>query len=102
MRILFLDFSNAFNTIQSPILQDKLNRMGVDPYLVDWIKDYLTDRPQYVRLKDTKSDTEVSSTGAPQGTVLASLLLTLYTSDFCYNSELCHRSTPMTQALLDV
>ena len=102
VRILFLDFSNAFNTIQSPILQDKLNRMGVDPYLVDWIKDYLTDRPQYVRLKDTKSDTEVSSTGAPQGTVLASLLLTLYTSDFCYNSELCHRSTPMTQALLDV
>ena len=43
VRILFLDFSSAFNTIQPPILQDKLNRMGVDPYLVHWIKDYLTD-----------------------------------------------------------
>ena len=79
-RIFFLDFSSAFNTIQPPLLQDKLNRMGVDPCLVDWIKDYLTDRPQYVKL-DNKSDTVVSSTGALQGTV-APLLFTLYTSDF--------------------
>ncbi|KAI3360596.1 hypothetical protein L3Q82_002463 [Scortum barcoo] len=64
--------------------------MGVDPQLMDWISDYLTGRPQYVGLKDIKSDTVVSSTGAPQGTVLAPLLFTLYTSDFCYNSELCH------------
>ncbi|KAI3368500.1 hypothetical protein L3Q82_025390 [Scortum barcoo] len=69
---------------------DKLSRMGVDPQLMDWISDYLTGRPQYVGLKDITSDTVVSSTGAPQGTVLAPLLFTLYTSDFCYNSELCH------------
>ncbi|KAI3365880.1 hypothetical protein L3Q82_000867 [Scortum barcoo] len=90
VRILFLDFSSAFNTIQPTLLQDKLSRMGVDPQLMDWISDYLTGRPQYVGLKDITSDTVVSSTGAPQGTVLAPLLFTLYTSDFCYNSELCH------------
>ncbi|KAI3351074.1 hypothetical protein L3Q82_005641 [Scortum barcoo] len=90
VRILFLDFSSAFNTIQPPLLRDKLSRMGVDPQLMDWISDYLTGRPQYVGLKDITSDTVVSSTGAPQGTVLAPLLFTLYTSDFCYNSELCH------------
>ena len=73
------------------MLWDKLSRMRVDSHLLDWISDYLTGRPQYVRLKDTTSDTVVSSTGAPQGTVLAPLLFTLYTSDFCYNSEqLCH------------
>ncbi|KAI3359287.1 hypothetical protein L3Q82_002808 [Scortum barcoo] len=75
---------------QPTLLRDKLGRMGVDPQLMDWISDYLTGRPQYVGLKDITSDTVVSSTGAPQGTVLAPLLFTLYTSDFCYNSELCH------------
>ncbi|KAK0135164.1 RNA-directed DNA polymerase from mobile element jockey [Merluccius polli] len=90
VRILFLDFSSAFNTIQPPLLLDKLARMQVDPRLVTWISSYLTDRTQYVRLKDITSDTVVSSTGAPQGTVLAPLLFTLYTSDFSYNSESCH------------
>ncbi|KAI3353667.1 hypothetical protein L3Q82_004912 [Scortum barcoo] len=37
VRILFLDFSSAFNTIQPTLLQDKLGRMGVDPQLMDWI-----------------------------------------------------------------
>ncbi|KAI3351363.1 hypothetical protein L3Q82_005910 [Scortum barcoo] len=52
VRILFLDFSSAFNTIQPTLLRDKLSRMGVDPQLMDWISDYLTGRPQYVGLKD--------------------------------------------------
>ncbi|TWW63644.1 hypothetical protein D4764_03G0006520 [Takifugu flavidus] len=83
-----VNIHDAFNIIQPPLLWDKLGMLGVDPHLVDWISDYLTGRPQYVGLKDITSDTVVSSTGAPQGTVLAPLLVTLYTSDFCYNSEL--------------
>ncbi|TWW74205.1 putative RNA-directed DNA polymerase from transposon BS [Takifugu flavidus] len=69
---------------------DKLLQMRVDPCLVAWISSYLTDRPQFVRMKDITSDTVVSSIGAPQGTVLSPILFTLYTSDFCYNSEMCH------------
>ena len=90
VRILFLDFSSAFNTIQPLILQNKLSAMQVDPHLITWITNYLIDRPQFVRLKDTTSDILISSTGAPQGTVLAPLLFTLYTSDFSHNSESCH------------
>ncbi|KAI3353517.1 hypothetical protein L3Q82_020036, partial [Scortum barcoo] len=90
VRITFLDFSSAFNTIQPLLLRDKLTEMGVGSHLVAWITDYLTGRPQYVRLGDCRSDTVASSTGAPQGTVLSPVLFTLYTSDFQYKSELCH------------
>ena len=44
-RILFFDFPSAFNTIQPPLLQEKLTSMHVNPQLL--ITDYLTDRPQY-------------------------------------------------------
>ena len=90
VRIIFFDFSSAFNTIRPPILKDKLLGMGAAPSLTSCIIDYQTARPQYVRMGRCVSGTLECSIGAPQGTVLAPFLFTLYTSDFRYNSESCH------------
>ncbi|KAL0162272.1 hypothetical protein M9458_041668, partial [Cirrhinus mrigala] len=90
VRITFVDFSSAFNIIQPLLLREKLKEMGVNSHLVAWITDYLTGRPQYVQLRDCRSDTMFSSIGAPQGKVLSPVLFTLYTSDFQYSSESCH------------
>lgn len=87
VRVMFFDFSSAFNTIQPSKLGDKLLQMGVDAHLLSWIIDYLTGGQQFVRLKDCLSDTVVCSIGAPQGTVLSPVLFTLHTSDFSYNTE---------------
>ena len=43
VRIMFLDFTSAYNTIQPLLLQDKLAKMRVDPCPVSWISSYLTD-----------------------------------------------------------
>ena len=42
-----------------------LQVMGVDTCIVSWIADYLTDRPQFVRMGSVLSDVVVSDTGAP-------------------------------------
>ncbi|KAI3355629.1 hypothetical protein L3Q82_004178 [Scortum barcoo] len=42
VRIMFFDFSSAFNTIQPRLLGDKLQLAGVDHHLTSWILDYLT------------------------------------------------------------
>ena len=80
----------AFNTIRPTLLGDKLTAMQVDASLVSWIVDYLTGRPQYVRLPQCVSDKVISNTGAPQGTVLSPFLFTLYTTDFSHCTETCH------------
>ena len=64
--------------------------MHVDHNTVAWITDYLTLRPQYVRLQGCRSDTLMGSTGVPQGTVLSPFLFTIYTSDFSFRSATCH------------
>lgn len=43
VRIMFFNFSSAFNTIQLIMLGDKLQHAGVDHYLTTWITDYLTN-----------------------------------------------------------
>lgn len=48
VRVMFFDFSSAFNTIRLALLGDKLTVMQVNPTFVSWIVNYLTDRPQYV------------------------------------------------------
>ncbi|KAI4879830.1 hypothetical protein NFI96_002171 [Prochilodus magdalenae] len=81
VRMLFIDFSSAFNTIIPQHLIRKLNLLGLNTSLSNWILDFLTGRPQSVRIGRNTSSTTTLSTGAPQGCVLSPLLFTLLTHD---------------------
>ncbi len=81
VRILFVDFSSAFNTIIPVTLQNKLTQLSVPTSVCQWITSFLTDRQQLVRRGKLSSSTHTISTGAPQGCVLSPLLFSLYTND---------------------
>ncbi len=81
VRILFVDFSSAFNTVIPDTLQNKLTQLSVPTSVCQWINSFLTDRQQLVRLGKYTSSTRTTSTGAPQGCVLSPLLFSLYTND---------------------
>ncbi len=81
LRILFVDFSSAFNTIILDTLQNKLTQLSVPTSICQWINSFLTDRQQLVRLGKYTSSTCTISTGAPQGCVLSPLLFSLYIND---------------------
>ncbi len=81
LRMLFIDFSSAFSTIIPQQLINKLNLLGHNNSLCNWILDFLTGRPQSVRVGHNTSSTTTLSTGAPQGCVLSPLLFTLLTHD---------------------
>ncbi|KAG1663834.1 Patj [Nymphon striatum] len=89
-RVMFFDFSSAFNTIQPHKLAKKLCNMDVPTDFIKWIINYLTNRTQYVRLSPSvQSEIVTSSTGAPQGTKCAPFLFILYTSDYRSSDESC-------------
>ena len=81
VRILFIDFSSAFNTIQPHLLALKLLHLDVSPKLILWIVNFLLHRSQSVRFQNSISSQRHTCTGVSQGTVLSPALFTLYTND---------------------
>ena len=87
--MFFFLFVSTFNTIQPHLLDKTMLSMSVPCDMILWIIDYLTSCSQFVVFQSLKSDTLCSNTGVPQGTVLAPLLFSLYTSDCRSSNESC-------------
>ncbi len=81
MRILFVNFSSAFDTIIPDTLQNKLTQLSVHTSVLSVDQQLPNRREQVVRLGKFSSSTHTISTGAPQGCVFSPLLFSLYTND---------------------
>ena len=81
VRMLFIGYSSAFNTIVPTKLITKLRTLGLNTSLCNWILDFLTGRLQVVRVGNNMSAPLILNTGAPQGCVLSPLLYSLFTQD---------------------
>ena len=55
--------------------------MALNPTLCNWVLDFLTGRPQVVKVGNNTSTTLLLNTWAPQGCVLCPLLYSLLTHD---------------------
>ena len=79
VRMLFVNYSSAFNTIVPSKLITKLWSLGLITSLCNWILDFLTGHPQVVWVGNNTSAMLILNTGAPQGRVLSPLLHSLLT-----------------------
>jgi gmma-aminobutyric acid receptor subunit gamma/cGMP-dependent protein kinase 2 len=79
VRMLFIDYSSAFNTIVPSKFIIKLGALGLNPALCICVLDFLTGRPQVVKVGNNISTPLILNTGNPQGCMLSPLLYSLVT-----------------------
>ena len=77
----FLDFHKAFNSLDHHILLDKLFQLNVDPAVLKWFQNYLSDRWHRVKSVSNFSEWRTMKGGIPQGSALGPLLFLVYVND---------------------
>ena len=77
-RLFFEDFKKGFDLVDHNFIIRKLENLGVHPVMVRWIKAFLSNREQCVRIGNSFSSWKKTNGGLPQGTKLGALLFAVH------------------------
>ena len=70
----YIHYGKAFDKVDHHILIKKLQSLNIPGKILSWIKNFLTNREQSVRVENSLSDPVSVKSGVPQGSVLGPLL----------------------------
>jgi len=71
---VLIDFTSAFDTLSHAAIIEACEALGIGKFELRWIRNWLADRRNCVRLNNTTSKWKHFTAGVPQGTVLGPLL----------------------------
>ena len=85
----YIDAMKAFDTVDHKILLLKAEHYGIKGLVLNWLKNYLTERYQCTIANNVTSDRQLITCGVPQGSVCGPLLFLIYINDISSVLEHC-------------
>ena len=84
---LYIDLSNAFDTLSFDILLQKLKYYSFSCSELKLLRCYLRNREQFVEYNNNQSELIDISTGISQGLIIGPLLFSIYSNDLITVSD---------------
>ncbi len=81
VRVLSFDISKAFDSVPHDILFEKVKKLPFNPFIINWMIDFLKDRKQRVTVDGITTEFLKINRGVPQGTVLGPILFSIMVND---------------------
>jgi ribonucleases P/MRP protein subunit RPP40 len=81
LRVLFADYSKAFDHLDHSKLIDKLVKLEVPGCLINWLRSFLTQRRERIVVKNAVSDWLSAHGGMPPSSWLGPLVFILFIND---------------------